>query len=110
MDEVKYQELLEAIRDSKKEVQQEITELKKDITAAQEKSSQELASKISKSVYQFRKKGNEIQFNFNATVADSISSAKKELERLKTTEKEAQDSLKKAQQSLDQGIQVVSQW
>ena len=53
MDEAKYQELLEAIRDSKKEVQQEIAELKKDVTAAQEKSSQELASKISKSAYQF---------------------------------------------------------
>ena len=80
MDETRYQELLEAIHDSKRDVQQEITELKKDNTAAQEKSSQELVSKISKSTYQFRRKGNEIQFNFNATIADSISSVRKELE------------------------------
>ena len=107
MDEAKYQELLQAIRDSKKDVQQEIADLKKDVTAAQEKSSQELASKISKSTYQFRRKGNEIQFTFNATVADSISSAKKELERFKPTEKEAQETLKKAQQSLDEGMEAI---
>ena len=36
-----------------------------------------------------------------------LHSARKELECLKTKEKEAQDSLKKAQQSLDQGIQAI---
>ena len=75
MDKARYQELLEAICDSKRDVQQKIAELKKDVTVMQEKSSQELASKISKSTYQFRKKGNEIQFNFNATVALSEEGA-----------------------------------
>ena len=68
---------------------------------------QELVSKISKSTYQLQQKGNEIQFNFNATVTNSISLAKKELQCFKPTEKEAQETLKKVQQSLDEGMEAI---
>lgn len=111
MDEQKYKELLDTIRESKQDVQKELAasmaELKRDVTAVQEKTSQELASKISKSSCQFRRKGNEIQFNFNSSIEDTIKSAKEELKHLKPTEKGEQESLKKARASLDEGMTAL---
>ena len=38
------------------------------MTQAQQRTSQELASKLNKSPYQFERKGNEVQFQFNTTM------------------------------------------
>ena len=80
MDDERYKQLLDAINDSKRDVQNKLAssleELKRDVNAVQEKASQDLASKINKSTYQFRKKGNEVQFSLNLSVEESISAAK----------------------------------
>ena len=60
-----------------------IAELKKEVNSTQEKTSQELASKINRSSYTFKKKDHEEQYNFNAVIQETISSAQKELERLR---------------------------
>lgn len=72
MDEERYKQLLDAILESKKKVEKLsflLEVLKRDITAVQEKVSQDLASKIDRSACQFCQKGNEVQFNFNAKIS-----------------------------------------
>ena len=114
MDEEKYQKLLDAIQDSKRDVDSlekkllsSIDHLKYDVTDVQQKASQELAAKINKSSYQFRHKGNKVQHNFNSTIDESITAAKQELARLKPTEKGQQECLKKAEAHLDEGKKAL---
>jgi len=62
-----------------------IAEVKQEVASAQrvqEKTAQELTLKIAGLSYQFRKKGNEMQFKFNMEVVELIASVKKELERM----------------------------
>ena len=68
---------------------------------------QELASKISKSTYQFRQKGNEIQFNLNSSIEESMASASKELELLKPAKNGEKEALKKAKTHLDEGMKAL---
>ena len=86
MEEEQYRALMYAISTSKKEVEGKLTEtlekLRREVTEVQERTCKELATKLNKSSYQFRRKGNEVQFHFNATLDDSLGSAKKELEQL----------------------------
>ena len=83
MEEEQFQRLLDAISASKKDLQAEFTDklakLQKEVTAGQESSSQEVVEKIQKRSYQFRRKGNEEQFKFNASVDEHLGAAKKEL-------------------------------
>ena len=111
MDDERYKQLLDATNDSKRDVENKLAssleELKRDVNAVQEKASQDLASKISKSTYQFRKKGNEVQFSFNSSVEESISAAKQELARLTPTGSDQQATLKRAQMHLDEGAKAI---
>ena len=51
-----------------------MAELKQEVNSVQEET--KLAPKITKSSYQFKHKGNEIQYSFNPGVAESISTTK----------------------------------
>ena len=86
MEDEKFQHLLDAISTSNKDLQAEfidkLAKLQKEVTAGQESSSQEVVEKIQKCSYQFRRKGNEEQFKFNASVDEHLSAAKKELGKL----------------------------
>ena len=73
----------------------------------QEKTSSELSQKITRSNYQFKRKGNEIQYTFNSRVEESISAAKKELKKIKPGSDEDKESLQKASNSLDEGIKAI---
>ena len=113
MDEDRYKALMDAITNSKQEVEGKLTELRKEVTQAQQQTSQELASKFNKSSYQFRKKGNKVQFHLNNTLGESISAVKKELSQLAdsfaTTSSEAQKaSLKRTANHLDEGIKAIT--
>ena len=51
-----------------------IAEVKQEVISAQERTAQDFSHKLTKSTYQFRKKGNEMQFTFNAGVeVDRVS-------------------------------------
>ena len=113
MDEDRYKALMDAITNSKQEVEGKLTELRKEVTLAQQRTSQELASKFNKSSYQFRKKGNEVQFHFNDSLGESISAAKKELSQLAdgfaTTSSEPQKAaFKRTENHLDEGIKAIT--
>ena len=82
MDPAQFREIMDAIAKSRSDLEVKIHDLKKDVHTVQEKTSQELAQRISHSSYQFKRKGNEVQFNFNAGVEDSISSARRELQKI----------------------------
>ena len=110
MDEDRYKALMDAITNSKQEVEGKLTELRKEVTEALQRTSQELGSKFNMSLYQFRRKQNEVQFHFNDTLGESISAAKKEFSQLAdgfaTTSSEAQKAaLKRTENHLNEGIE-----
>ena len=83
-----------------------LEELKRDVNVVQEKVSQDFTSKVNKFTYQFRIKGNEVQFSFNSSVEESISAAKQELAQLMPTGSDQQVVLKRAQMHLDEGAKA----
>ena len=58
-----------------------IAEVKQEVTLAQERKAQDFSHMLTKSTYQFQKKGNEMQYSINMGVKESIVSAKKQLEK-----------------------------
>ena len=62
---------MDTIQSSKLEMQEELSskleKLQKEATSGQESASQEVVKKIEKHSHQFRRKGNEEQFRFNAS-------------------------------------------
>ena len=72
---------------SREEVEQKleavITEVKREVNIAQEKTSLDVARKIGNTTYQFRKKGHEHHYTFNSGVEEAISSARSELLKVK---------------------------
>ena len=60
--EAKLQELMDAIQSTQRELKadfsEQISQLKKEVTAGQESSSQEVVKKLNKRTYQFQRKGN----------------------------------------------------
>ena len=85
MDPAQFKEIMDAISKSRSDLEVKIHDLKKDVHTIQEKTSHDLAQRISQSNYQFKCKGYEVQFkhqgyevqfNFNVGVEESISSAR----------------------------------
>lgn len=107
MDASQFKELMDAISESRSELEVKIQNLRKDVHTVQEKASHDLAQRISQSSYQFKRKGNEVQFNFNTGVQESISSARRELEKITPTRDEQKEALKKAHVFLDEGMKSL---
>ena len=108
MDEDRYKALMDAITNSKQEVEGKLTELRKEVTQAQQQTSQELASNPSSISHRtnFKKKGTKY-------MGESISAVKKELSQLAdglaTTSSEAQKAaLKRTANHLDEGIKAIT--
>ena len=76
----------------------------------QERTAQELSRKISGPAYQFRKKGNEMQFKFNQEVEESIASAKKELENMAPSDTGERATLSRATELLEEGASALKTW
>ena len=111
MDESKFKELMDAIQASKQELQvdfsSQISKLQHDVTTSQESSSQEVVKKLNRRAYQFQKKGNEAQFNFNSSVDDHISAAKKELKKLTPTGEQDRAIVQNVTNHLDEGTKSI---
>ena len=84
-----------------------IAKVKQEVTSAQERMAQDFSHKLTKSTYQFRKKGNKMQFLLNVGVEESIASAKKQLEKMALTDEAQKASLKKAAEHLDKNNSVL---
>ena len=111
--------MMQEIRQSRKEVEvtkkefedkfsSSITELKREMSAAQEKASQQLFRRIGASTYQFRRKGDEYQFNFNCKIEDHIDMVKSKLTKAKMTDPLAKGTIRKAELSLDEGAKSLA--
>ena len=90
MDDEKFKELMDELcqsreeaRESRQEFEKKLADLQMEATSAQEKTSKELAQRITKSSYQFQRKGHEKHFNFNSGVQESIAAARSELAKMK---------------------------
>ena len=95
----KLEQLMQEVRQSREEVEQKlesvIAEVKREVNAAQEKTSQDVTRKIGNTTYQFRKKGHEHQYKFNCGVEEAISSACTELTKMKPSAPEDKEALKR---------------
>ena len=100
--------LMREIRQSRRELDEKIADLKTEVNSAQQKTSQDLAKKIGNSTYQFKRKGNEHQYQFNSTVEKAMGSAKEELMKLKPTAPEEKAVLKKAEEKLNEGTKALA--
>ena len=111
MSDEKFQELMDAIRASKQDLQKDFTDqiakLKSEVTAGQETSSQEVVKRLNKRSYQFKRKGNEAQFVFNTTVEEHFDAARKELGKLNPTNEHEKDIVKKTAEHLKKGMKAI---
>ena len=103
MDPAQFKEIMDAISKSRSDLEVKIHNLKKDVHTIQEKTSHNLAQRISQSNYQFKRKGNKVQFNLNASVEESVSSTRRELKKITPTGDKQKEALKKANVFLDEG-------
>jgi len=74
------------VRESRKELEEKfssLSELKREINAAQERTAQQFSKRIGSSTYELKRKGNEYQFNFNCGIEEHIDAAKVELKKVK---------------------------
>ena len=85
----------------------QIAKLQHDAVAGQENLSQEVVKKLNRQVHQFQKKGNEAQFNFNASIEDHIDAAKKELGKSNPTGDQENTIIKKVIAHLDEGMKAI---
>jgi len=114
MVEEKIDHLMEKLSQSQQDMDAKLTsamsEFKREVASvqlAQERTAQELSRKIAGPSYQFRKKGNEMQFKFNVEVEESIASAKKELEKMAPSDPGEKASLSRAAEYLDEGASAL---
>ena len=106
---LKLDKLMIGIRQSRREVEEKIADLKSEVNFAQQKTSQDLAKKIGNSSYQFKRKGNEHQHHFNSTVEWAMSSAKDEHAKVKPMAPEEKATLKRAEEKLNEGIKALAE-
>jgi len=78
-----------------------MNKLKCEMSAVQERTSQQLTKRNGLSTYQFRRKGNEHQFNFNCSEEDAIVS-------VKPTDLALVEADRKADMSLDEGSKALA--
>ena len=115
MDDEKFKELMDElcqsckeVRQSQQEFEKKLTDLQTEVTSAQQKTSKELAQRITKFFYQFQRKGHEKQFNFNSGVQESITAARSELAKMTPAGENDKEVLKKATASLNEGTQALA--
>ena len=107
MDQTQFQELMDEIKASRTDFQGQIADLKREVQTVQERTSTEVAQKIGKSSYQFKRKGNEIQFGFNSGIEESLSSARRELKKIEGVGDVQKESLKRVDSFLEEGIKSL---
>ena len=103
MDPDQFRALIDEIKQSRDEVK----ELKREVNAVHERTTKELAQKITRSLYQFKRKAHKIQFNLNSEIEESIGAAKKELLKLTTNNEQDKGVMKKAETFLDEGLKTL---
>lgn len=90
MDPEQFCTLMDEIIQSRDKVKQ----LKQEVNVVHEQTTRELAQKITKSNYQFKKKAHEIQFNLNSEIEEFISTAKREIAKVNAnSDQEGRNSL-----------------
>ena len=96
------------IHQSKRDVDEQLAEVKYEVAMTQEKTCLDLVRKMNSSSYQFKKKSHEHQYLFNTGLSDTLDSAKTELGRLKPTSTEDKSTLQTAQGLIDEGLKSLA--
>ena len=107
MDQAQFQELMDKIKGSRTDFQVQITDLKREVQTVQERTSTEVAQKIGKSSYQFKRKGNEIQFGFNSRIEELMSCARREPKKIEGVGDVQKESLKRVDSFLEEGMKSL---
>ena len=105
---------LDALKGAHDQVRHELTakldRLEKDVAAGQEETAQLVVKRIKREPAQpqFKRKGNEKQFTFNAQISDSVQTAVGLLDKLKPEQPQAAVILKMAKEQLEEGMQAIT--
>ena len=78
------------------------------MNAAQQKTTDDVARKISSTNYQVKKKGHEHQYRFNCGVEEAISSAQVDLIKIKPLDPSERTALKETEAKLDKGRKALA--
>jgi len=93
--EEKLDAMMAEFHEIKRELEQKFSalanEFKREMSAAQEKTAQQFSKKIGSFTYEFRRKGNEHQFNFNCGIEDAIDTAMSELSKIKAADTDSKE-------------------
>ena len=105
---------LDALKGAHDQVRHELTAkldwLEKDVAAGQEETTQLVVKRIKREPAQpqFKRKGNEKQFIFNAQISDSVQTAVGLLDKIKPEQPQAAAILKTAKEQLEEGMQAIT--
>jgi len=105
MEDEKFELLMSELCQTREKFDKSIAEVKKEVATAQERTAKDLSHKLSRTLYQFWKKGHEMQYTFNLGIEESISSAQRELGKM--AEAVQSESWKKATDYLDEGASTL---
>ena len=112
MEEDKFEKLITEIRQSRSDVEQKlastVADLKREVTSAQERTSNDFSKKMASLTYQFKKKSHEHQFHFNAELQGAFASVKTELDRLDPATPQDQSTILRARNQLDEGLKALA--
>jgi len=102
--EAKLDEMLAEVRESRKERKEledqlekflsSMSKLKREVNATQERVAHQFSKQIGSSTYEFRRKGNKYQYNFNCGIKSAIDAAKVELTKIKPADNESKEALR----------------
>ena len=110
MDDGKFKQLI--IQSSKSDVKMKllasVTDLKQEVTEVQQEASQEIASRLNKSAYQFHWKGKKFNTNSKWWWRTPRVQWKKQLAKISLPTDEQQDVMKKVIDYLDEGIKAIA--
>jgi len=110
---------MEEMRDSHnsnyRELIAKIYRLESNVVSNQEETARETARLVVKRIRkvppppQFKHKGNEKQYSFNAQVSDSVQAAAELLDKLKPEQQQAASILKSAREQLEEGMSAIAE-
>ena len=102
--------LTEYQKTSQRELDEKLKKLEQDVATAQEDATKQAIKRAKRErPYEFRKKGHQEQFLFNAEVADRVEAAAKKIQKLAPTDEKERKIVKEAMDELKEGASAIAE-
>ena len=102
--------LTECQKDSKRELDEKLKKLEHDVASGQEDATERAVKRAKRErPYEFRKKGHQEQYLFNAEVTDRVETAAKKLQKLAPTGEKEKKIVEEALDELKEGVSTIAE-